>query len=124
MIIDLATTIQIAQVLMLLAGSLAALILLRNTVRSLKADLKIVVEVNEKQFAATQLANKEQFTGVQAELKKLGDILIGQARFDEKLISLDRRVANQERKIDELSHGEGFVRGRRKGSIDGEYSGV
>jgi hypothetical protein len=57
--------------------------------------------------------------GMQDEIKKLGDILIGQARFDEKLTSLERRVTVHDRLLDELRHGDGFVRGRQ--GIDREY---
>ena len=48
--------------------------------------------------------------GIQTELKKMGDILIGVARFDERITNLDKRVTSQGRKIDDLSRGEGFVR--------------
>jgi len=63
---------------------------------------------------------KSEVAGMQVEIKKLSEILIGMARFDEKLTNLDRRVTAQGRRIDELSHGEGFVRGLRS-SVDGEY---
>lgn len=89
-------------------GGVAALVTLRNTVASL----------NEK-FAASKVETKEQFAGVQSELKKMGDILIGMARFDEKLSNLDKRVTVHDHKIDELQHGEGFVRGAR--GIEREY---
>lgn len=56
---------------------------------------------------------------MQIEIKKLGDILIGQARFDEKLANLERRVGVHDRRIEDLSHGEGFVRGRQ--GVDREY---
>jgi hypothetical protein len=42
--------------------------------------------------------------GMQIEIKKLGDILIGQARFDEKLSNLEHRVSTHDRRIDELAH--------------------
>lgn len=56
---------------------------------------------------------------MQTEIKKLGEILIGQARFEEKLTNLERRVSVHDRRIDELAHGEGFIRGRQ--GIDREY---
>lgn len=62
---------------------------------------------------------KEDVIALQAELKEFGKVLILTARFDEKLANLDRRVTAQGRRIDELSHGEGFVRGG--GGIDREY---
>lgn len=90
-------------------GGIAALVTLRNTVASLKIDAQ-----------ASKQDTKDQFAGIQNELKKMGAILIEMARFDEKLMNLDKRVTSHGRKIDELSHGEGFVRGHRA-SIDGEY---
>lgn len=93
----------------LAAGGIAAFITLRTTVAGLK-----------ESAATTKAENKEQFANVQLELKKLGDILIGQARFDERLTNLDKRVTSQGRKIDELSRGVGFVRSPRA-TVDGEY---
>lgn len=122
--LDLTTTIQIAQITLLLVGGIVAIVLLRNTVKSLKEDFKAAIVTNEKQFVAAQVASEKQFAGVQTELKKLGEILIDQARFDEKLTSLDRRVTSQGQQLDELRHGEGFVRGRRVGSIDREFPGA
>jgi len=46
------------------------------------------------------------------ELKKVGDVLV-------KMAVTDQRVANLERDIRELRHGDGFVRGAR--GIDKEY---
>lgn len=91
-------------------GGIATLVTLRNAVAGLK----------ESQ-AASKKETKEQFDNVQTELKKLGDILIGQARFDEKLLSLDKRVTAQGRKIDELARGDGYVKSHGRSSIDGEY---
>lgn len=91
-------------------GGVAALVTLRNTVASLKADAK-----QSKQDI------KDQFTGIQNELRKMGEILIEMARFDEKLSSLDARVTTHGRKIDELSRGVGFVQQRQRPSVDGEY---
>ena len=90
-------------------GGVAALVTLRNTVASLKTEA-----------AAAKKDTKDRFDGIQTELKKMGDILIGVARFDERITNLDKRVTSQARKIDDLSRGEGFVRGDRA-SVDGEY---
>jgi hypothetical protein len=57
--------------------------------------------------------------GMQDEIKKLGDILIGQARADERHNALEKRVASTERRVDELAHGDGFVRGRQ--GVEREY---
>lgn len=108
--IDLTVTLgTIIQTGVLVAGGIAALVTMRNTVASLKVDAE-----------AAKRDNKEQFNNIQTELKKMGDILINMARFDERITNLDKRVTSQGRQIDELRHGEGFVRGHRV-SVDGEY---
>ncbi len=52
---------------------------------------------------------------IQAEIKKLSEVLIAQARFDEKLMNLEQRVAQHDRKIEELAHGDGYVTARERG---------
>jgi hypothetical protein len=109
--LDLTITLgTIIETAVLGGGGIAVLVTLRNTVAGL----------NEKFLTSKQETDK-QFAGIQSELKKMGDILIGMARFDEKLMNLDQRVTAQGRKIDELSRGQGFVRDHRS-SIDGEYN--
>lgn len=93
----------------LCGGGIAALVTLRNTVSSLRTEA-----------SAVKKDTKEQFVGIQNELKKMGDILIGMARFDERIANLDKRVTSQGRRIDDLSRGDGYVRSNRT-SIDGEY---
>jgi hypothetical protein len=107
---DLTITLSaIVEVVIFGGGGIATLVTLRNAVASLK----------ENQ-AETKKETKLQFDSVQLELKKLGEVLIGMARFDEKLTNLDKRVTTQGRKIDELARGNGYVQGKRD-SIDGEY---
>lgn len=109
--IDLTVTLgTIIQTGILVVGGVAALVTMRNTVASLKVDAD-----------AAKKDNKEQFSNIQTELKKMGDILISMARFDERITNLDKRITSQGRQIDELRHGQGFVRGQRT-SIDGEYN--
>lgn len=87
----------IIEIAVIAVGGISVFITLRNTVANIKADVD----------------------SLQVEIKKLGEILVSLARYDERLVSLDKRVTAQGRRIDELSHGEGFVRGRV--SVDGEY---
>lgn len=98
----------IVQISVLVLGGWATLVTLRNTVATIKTEM-----------AATKIENDKRFDGIQSELKKLGDILINMARFDEKLSSLDQRVTTHGRKIDDLSRGNGFVQGTR--GVDHEY---
>ncbi len=108
---DLTITLgTILETAVLCGGGIAALVTLRNTVATLRHEA-----------SSAKKDTKEQFAGIQNELKKMGDILIGMARFDERITNLDKRVTSQGRKIDDLSRGEGFIRGHRS-SIDGEYN--
>lgn len=87
----------IIEILVIAAGGISVFATMRTTVRN--------------------ISNKVD--GMQDEIKKLGDILVNQARFDEKFANLERRVTVHDRRIDELAHGEGFVRGRQ--GVDREY---
>lgn len=98
----------IVQIVVLVLGGWATLVTLRNTVATIKTEM-----------AATKIENDKRFDGIQNELRKLGDILVSMARFDEKLSSLDARVTTHGRKIDDLSRGRGFVQGSR--GIDHEF---
>lgn len=100
----------IVQIAVLVLGGWAALITLRNTVATIKVEM-----------AATKKENDKRFDGIQSELKKLGDILVSMARFDEKLTNLESRVTSHGRRLDDLSHGQGFVRGRFGQGVDDEY---
>src|SRR5882757_2210168 len=92
MVIDYTISIgNIVEIASIIGGGFAVFITLKNNVATLKDDV----------------------TAMQAEIKKLGEVLIGMARFDEKLSNLDKRVTVHDNKIDELQHGEGFVRGTR-----------
>lgn len=58
-------------------------------------------------------------SNMQAEIKKLGDVLVKMADMRGELRVLDSRVTAAEQDIRELRHGEGFIRGRQ--GIDREY---
>lgn len=110
MVIDFTWNIgAIVQIAVLIGGGIMTLAILKNTVATIKIDI-----------AATKLANDKRFDGIQNELKTIGDILIGMARFDERLNSLDSRVTTHGKKLDDLSRGHGFIRGNRP-TLDGEY---
>jgi hypothetical protein len=99
MVIDYTITIgNIIEVVSIITGGLLVLVKLNSNLLSLKNDV----------------------SGMQSEIKKIGDILIGMARFDEKLSGLTTRLNGHDREIYEIKHGRGFVQGSR-GGIDGEY---
>lgn len=87
----------IIEIAVIAAGGLTVFTTMRNTVKNLN----------------------EKVDGIQLEIKKLSDILITQARFDVRLGGMEQRVSAHDRRLEELSHGEGFVRGRA--GIDREY---
>jgi hypothetical protein len=116
--IGLGTIIETA---VLAGGGIATLVTLRNTVTTLKTDMASSKKETKEQFDGMQTATKAQFDGIQSELKKMGDILIGMARFDERLLNLDKRLTSQGRQIDELRRGEGWITSRRS-TVEGEYN--
>lgn len=81
----------IFKILTITAGALGFFILLRNDITSLRVDINHIKE-NQKSLA-------EAFT-------QLGNILT-------KVAVQDTRIQMMEKKIDELSHGQGFVRNSR-----------
>ncbi|SRR5258708_11174043 len=98
MIIDYTISIgNIIEIGSIIGGGFAVFLTLKNNVATLKDDV----------------------IAMQAEIKTLGEVLIGMARFDEKLSNLDKRVTVHDHKIDDLQHGEGFIRGGR--GVDREY---
>lgn len=98
MVIDYTITIgNIFEIGSIIGGGFAVFITLKNNVATLKEDV----------------------VTMQDEIKKFGEVLIGMARFDEKLSNLDKRVTVHDKKIDELQHGDGFIRGQR--GVDREY---
>lgn len=112
----------------IIIGGVVTFVTLRSTVDHLKAGLATFRKDTKDQFEAVNVKiatskqeTKEQFDGIQVELKKLGEILIGMARFEERISNLDKRVTSQGRQIDELRRGEGFIRGGHRASVDGEY---
>jgi hypothetical protein len=110
MVIDFTWNIGvIVQIAVLIVGGIVTLAVLKNTVATIKTEV-----------SAMKTENDKRFDGIQSELKKMGEILIGMARFDERLSSLDSRVTTHGRKLDDLSRGRGFIRGDRA-TLDGEY---
>lgn len=58
----------------------------------------------------TRMAHVEKGTDdLHGKVDDLAGILATLARYDEKILNLERRVDRTETKLDELSHGEGFI---------------
>jgi len=81
----------IVEIVAICGGGLTVFITLRSTVANMKEDV----------------------TAMQAEIKKLAEVIT-------KMAVTDVRLTNVEQDIRELRHGEGFVKGPR--GIDREYS--
>lgn len=62
---------------------------------------------------------KNDFTQIQVEIKKLGDILVNLADIRGEIRVHDTRITAAEQDIRELRHGDGFVKGPR--GVDREY---
>lgn len=87
----------IIEIIAIIAGGMTVFVTLKNTVANIKVEV----------------------TGMQTEIKKLGDILIAQADMRGEMKVLEARLFAAEKDIRELRHGEGFVKGPR--GIDREY---
>jgi hypothetical protein len=61
----------------------------------------------------------EDIVGVQAELKKLTDVITMQAVQTTRIDNLSSLLASVEKRVEDLRHGNGYVTGRR--TVDGEY---
>jgi len=62
---------------------------------------------------------KESISSLQAEIKKIGDVLINQADQNRRIIHLEEDVRDIRHDVSEIRHGDSFVQGPR--GIDREY---
>lgn len=53
---------------------------------------------------------KANFVAVQQEMRKITDILTVLARYEEKFLMIDHRLAHQRSDIDDLRRGRGLIR--------------
>ncbi|MGX0963143.1 hypothetical protein AB7M63_003592 [Bradyrhizobium japonicum] len=105
--IDFTITIgNIIEIVSIIGGGVLVLITLRADVGALKTGAK---------------ALSDDIDAMQAELKKLSDVLISLADIRGEIRVLDSRITGAEQDIRELRHGDGFVQGRR--GIDREFTG-
>ena len=87
----------IIEIISIIGGGITVFVTLRNTVANIKTEV----------------------SGMQIEIKKLGEILIAQANIRGEIKVIEARMLSAEQDIRELRHGDGFVRGSR--GIDREY---
>lgn len=90
-------------------GGLVALGVMRNTLTTVKEEL-----------ASSKEETGKEISGIQTEIKKIGELLTAQAVSDVRIESLTARQDRLERELYDLRRGEGWVAGNRRG-IDGEY---
>ncbi|CAM5400594.1 hypothetical protein AFEL58S_02029 [Afipia felis] len=92
MVIDYTITVgNIVEIASIICGGILVMQTLRSDVKNMKTEVE----------------------GIQAEVKKIGDVLITQA-------DQNRRILHLEEDLREMKHGHGFVRGAGLG-IDREY---
>jgi hypothetical protein len=89
--------LQVVEIGSIVLGGLGVMFTLRNDVKTMKKEI----------------------SGVQTEIKKLGDILISQETIRGEIRVLDARLNMAEQDIREMKHGDGYVKGPR--GIDREY---
>lgn len=87
----------IIEIVVIGAGGISVFVTMRNTVTNIRTEV----------------------SGMQKEIKKLGEILITQADMRGEMRVLETRITASEQDIRELRHGDGFVKGSR--GIDREY---
>lgn len=105
MVIDYTISVgNLIQIGAIIGGGLLVLLALKNDVKALKD-------------GATNL--KGDLKQMQAEIKKLGDILVNLADIRGEIRVLDTRVTAAEQDIREMRHGQGFVQGPR--GVDREF---
>ncbi|MDB6086567.1 MAG: hypothetical protein JWN43_4448 [Gammaproteobacteria bacterium] len=105
MVIDYTITIgNIIEIGSIIGGGLAVLWTLKADVNTLKSGAETL---------------KNNLAAMQAEIKKLGDILVSLADMRGEIKVLNTRVTAAEQDIRELQHGDGFVKGPR--GVDREY---
>jgi septal ring factor EnvC (AmiA/AmiB activator) len=63
---------------------------------------------------------KEQMEGMQAELKKLAEVITQQAVQTTRIDNLNSQVATLEREVSDLRRGNGWII-RNRGGIEGEH---
>jgi ABC-type hemin transport system substrate-binding protein len=90
------------------AGGVTTISTLRNNMKSLKVEL-----------SASKRETKEDIAGIQAEIRKLSEVVTRQAAADTRINGIDQRMTSLEKDIRELRHGAGFVRGPL--GVDREY---
>lgn len=91
----------LVEIAVICAGGIGALAVVRNTVAHLKTELSDMKQ-----------NTKDQFAGIESEIKRLGEVLINQA-------DQNRRIIHLEDDVRDLRHGRGFVRGPT--GIDREF---
>jgi hypothetical protein len=105
MTIDYTITIgNIIEIASIVVGGILVLFTLKADVNTLKTGAKTL---------------KDDFDAMQAEIKKLGDILVNLADIRGEIRVHDTRITSIEQDVRELRHGRGFVQGPT--GIDREY---
>lgn len=73
-------------------------------------------------FAASQLLTNRDVKDIKAQMKAVASLITGHAVFENRLDHLEEDIRSVKTTVEELRHGEGFIRGGgRRGGIDGEY---
>jgi hypothetical protein len=91
-----------------------------QTILYLFGVLVISIRSDTKQKVYTERLQQDM-TDMKQELKKLADVIIQQAVQTTRMDNLSSQVASIDRRVEELRHGNGFVKGRT--GVNGEYDG-
>jgi hypothetical protein len=93
--IDYTITIgNLIEIASIIGGGILVLLTLKNDVNSLKIGASVL---------------SDDLLGMQAEIKKLGEILVNIAEVRGEIRVVNTRMTNAEQDIRELRHGQGFI---------------
>jgi hypothetical protein len=93
--VEFDTTVNLGHLLTILAAAFSSAVSALVAFFRLKGKLDVIEKGNEVQL--------QLFAQMQAEIAKMREAMVMQARFDERLMALQREVT-------ELRHGKGFVK--------------
>lgn len=83
-------------------GGVAVMAVMRATLDTLKKELLQSKRDTNQAMVEMKRDNKEQFAGIQNEIKRISEVLINQA-------DQNRRIIHLEEDVRDLRHGRGFI---------------
>ncbi|SRR6266404_808585 len=102
----------IVEIAVIGGGGISVVAVMKTTLTAMRKEFSDSKEATTMAISDLKHDTKEQITGIQSEIKRLGEVLINQA-------DQIRRIIRLEEDIRDLRHGRGFITGER--GVDHEY---